>query len=133
MSAVVKTPVVAELAAAYGPASAKRAAGVANPQTERVKEPPVEEAPEAEKKPQQPSAASQPVVKESKLAAQLAPEYEYRPTQLRFEMDKEADRVIIKVVDRESGEVIRQIPPEEMLNMAKVLDELKGSLVDQVT
>lgn len=46
---------------------------------------------------------------------------ESRSVGLHFEVDKDLDRVIVKVVDRESGEVIRQIPTEEVVRIAKVL------------
>lgn len=38
---------------------------------------------------------------------------------IQFEVDSEADRVIIKVVDQETGELIRQIPSEEALRVSK--------------
>jgi len=40
---------------------------------------------------------------------------------VRFEIDKELQRVIAKVIDKDTGEVIRQIPPEEILRIAKFL------------
>ena len=46
---------------------------------------------------------------------------ESRSVGLHFEVDKDLDKVIVKVVDRESGEVIRQIPTEEVVRIAKVL------------
>jgi flagellar protein FlaG len=50
---------------------------------------------------------------------------------LRFEMDEDTDKLIVKVVDRESGEVIRQIPSEEVVRIAKVLGEAPGLLVSR--
>ena len=41
---------------------------------------------------------------------------------LQFSIDKESDRVVVKVVDSETQEVIRQIPSEETLRIAKNLD-----------
>ena len=49
---------------------------------------------------------------------------------VRFEQETEAEQLIVKVVDKETDEVIRQIPPEELINLTKHLNELKGSLVD---
>lgn len=49
---------------------------------------------------------------------------------LEFDLSEESSRVITRVVDRESGEVIRQIPAEEVLRIAERLNELQGSLVD---
>ena len=41
---------------------------------------------------------------------------------LVFSIDKDVDRLIVKVVDSETQEVIRQIPSEETLRIAKNLD-----------
>ncbi|NYS61709.1 flagellar protein FlaG [Vreelandella salicampi] len=49
---------------------------------------------------------------------------------LEFDLSEESSRVITRVVDRESGEVIRQIPAEEILRIAERLNELQGGLVD---
>src|SRR3982751_3886299 len=57
---------------------------------------------------------------------------ESRSVGLRFDIDKELGRVIVKVVDRESGDVIRQIPTEEVVRIAKVLQgKAPGLLVSQ--
>ncbi len=48
--------------------------------------------------------------------------------ELRFEMDEEAGRTVVRVVDAASGEVIRQIPPEEMLAAAKALEGAEAGL-----
>lgn len=50
---------------------------------------------------------------------------------LEFQMDEETDQLVIKIVDSSSGELIRQIPSEEMLEIAKALDRLQGLLVRQ--
>ncbi len=54
-----------------------------------------------------------------------------RSVGLQFELDRDADKVIVKVVDRASGEVIRQIPTEEVVRIAKALGEATGLLVSQ--
>lgn len=50
---------------------------------------------------------------------------------VRFEIDGETDRVVVKVVDRVSGELIRQIPSEEVLRIAKLLGKVPGALVNE--
>lgn len=47
---------------------------------------------------------------------------------LRFSVDEETGRTVVKVLDSRSGEVIRQIPPEEMLALAEDLERLQGLL-----
>lgn len=54
-----------------------------------------------------------------------------RSISLQFEIDKDTDKVIVKVVDQTSGEVIRQIPTEEVVRIAKVMGEANGLLVNQ--
>ena len=51
--------------------------------------------------------------------------------ELQFDIDKDSGRTVVKVVDISTKEVIRQIPSEEMLAMAKALDQIQGLLVKQ--
>ncbi|OQW35772.1 MAG: hypothetical protein A4E19_16110 [Nitrospira sp. SG-bin1] len=51
--------------------------------------------------------------------------------QLRIRVDNETERVVVKVVEQESGEVIRQIPPEELLELEKYLSSPKGLLLKE--
>lgn len=51
---------------------------------------------------------------------------------VRFEKDDKINELIVKVVDRETDEVIRQIPPEELLNLKHYLRDLRGNLTDSV-
>lgn len=41
---------------------------------------------------------------------------------LDFEMAEESNRVIITVIDRETNEVIRQIPPEDVVNISEQIN-----------
>lgn len=50
---------------------------------------------------------------------------------LSFNLDQDTGQTVIKVVDLSTQEVIRQIPSEEMLAIAKALDTMKGLLVQQ--
>lgn len=50
--------------------------------------------------------------------------------ELRFSIDKDSGRTVIKVVDSSTNKVIRQIPPKEVLAIAKHLKELQdGTLL----
>jgi len=49
---------------------------------------------------------------------------------VRFENDERADGLIVKIVNRENGEVIRQVPSEELLDLTVALDDLRGNLVN---
>ena len=46
---------------------------------------------------------------------------------LQFTVDDDSGRTVIKVLDNETKEVIRQIPPEELLRIANYLLEAEGS------
>ncbi|PLV59858.1 flagellar protein FlaG [Thermotoga sp. KOL6] len=48
-----------------------------------------------------------------------------------FKYDKEINMVIVKIRDTETGELIRQIPPEVMVKLAKSINELLGILMDE--
>jgi len=52
-------------------------------------------------------------------------------TQLQIQIDKDTDIVVVKVVDKETNQVIRQIPPEYVLKIAKYLDEIAGLLYNE--
>ena len=49
---------------------------------------------------------------------------------VRFEMHKDTNDLIINLVNSESGELIRQIPPEEIISMHKYIQELRGNIVN---
>lgn len=50
---------------------------------------------------------------------------------LQFSIDKDSGVTVVKVVETESKKVIRQIPSEEVLAIAKALDKLQGLLLKQ--
>ncbi|WP_448374395.1 flagellar protein FlaG [Fervidobacterium sp.] len=48
-----------------------------------------------------------------------------------FKIDRETNVVVIKIKDPDTGEVIRQIPPELALKLSKNIRELLGVLMDE--
>ena len=50
---------------------------------------------------------------------------------VEFSLDKDSDKMIVKVMDNATKEVIRQIPSVEMLAIAKALDKIQGLLIKQ--
>ncbi len=52
-------------------------------------------------------------------------------TECQFSYHEETKRIAIKVMDQETGEVIREIPPEKTLDMIAKSLELAGILVDE--
>ncbi len=49
---------------------------------------------------------------------------------LAIQQDKKAGAIVVQVSERQSGEVIRQIPPEDLLELKKKLEDLVGLLFD---
>jgi flagellar protein FlaG len=47
---------------------------------------------------------------------------------LNFSLDDSSGRVVVKVTDGASGEVIRQLPSEEALRLAESLEEVRSLL-----
>ncbi len=54
-------------------------------------------------------------------------------TELRFEVEDRVEDLVVKIVDPDTNEIIRQIPSEEMLAIRDRLDELVGFLLDART
>lgn len=52
-------------------------------------------------------------------------------TECQFSYHEETKRISIKVMDQDTGEVIREIPPEKTLDMIAKSLELAGILVDE--
>ncbi|MDH5361091.1 MAG: flagellar protein FlaG [Gammaproteobacteria bacterium] len=49
--------------------------------------------------------------------------------QLSFSIEKESGKTVIRVVDSATDELVRQIPSEEFLELAKALEKAKGILL----
>ena len=49
---------------------------------------------------------------------------------LEFSVDKDSGRDVIKVLDKTSGELIKQYPTEEVLSLVAKLSEATGNFVD---
>ena len=48
---------------------------------------------------------------------------------LRFSMDRDLQRVVVRVVDKDSDSLIRQIPEERMVDLVKQMRDLEGMLL----
>lgn len=49
---------------------------------------------------------------------------------LNFSIDDSSGQVVVKVIDGDSGEVVRQIPSEEVLKLAARLDDVRSVLFE---
>ncbi len=45
---------------------------------------------------------------------------------IQFAVDKETRRTVIKIVDPETNEVVRQIPPDEVLRISRMISRFVG-------
>jgi flagellar protein FlaG len=52
---------------------------------------------------------------------------------MKLEVDTETNRVIVKIIDGESQEVIRQIPAEDFVELSKRMRDAVGMLFDRQT
>lgn len=51
-------------------------------------------------------------------------------TQLQFSIDPDLDEVVVSLVDSESGDVIRTIPSDVVLRIAKMIVKMQGNSVE---
>jgi flagellar protein FlaG len=50
--------------------------------------------------------------------------YDGSPLHFSIEADSATKKIIVKLVDQTSGEVLQQIPPETILRIARAIDEM---------
>ena len=50
---------------------------------------------------------------------------------LAFNKDEASGRTVIRVTNTDTGELVRQIPTEEFLKVARAIDAFKGNVLDQ--
>ena len=50
---------------------------------------------------------------------------------LKFIVDKELGQVVVKVLDRNTDKVIKEIPPEELRNLHVRIKEALGQIIDE--
>lgn len=77
-------------------------------------------------------AASPPVMAKAELertVESLNESVQNHRRSLRFSVDEDSGRTVIRVVDPRTDEIIRQIPPEEVLDLAKHLENSAGALL----
>ncbi|MCR4441618.1 MAG: flagellar protein FlaG [Peptococcaceae bacterium] len=81
---------------------------------------------------QQPEGGEEMSLKEAKaLADVLNKVSEFYDRQLRFDVFEETNRVYVQVIDKATKEVIKQIPPQEMLELSAKIKEMVGLFLDK--
>lgn len=104
--------------------AALRAAAPASPAREAASDPAPAHAPLPDAQPVRLTAAQV-----EQMVQEVRQVVEPVAQNLRFSIDKGSGRTIVKVVDAQTDEVIRQIPSEELLAISKALDKLQGLLL----
>lgn len=51
-------------------------------------------------------------------------------TGIRFNMDDEAQRLVVSIVDNATGDVIRTVPSDAVLRVAKMIVQMQGNTVN---
>ena len=75
---------------------------------------------------------AQPLEREQleKMAQQLQEFMGEMNRSLQFQVDEDSGRDVIKVLDKDTGDIIKQYPSEEVLNLVSKLSETAGLLID---
>jgi flagellar protein FlaG len=127
-SAVAVPAAIAQNAmAAKVPANAASPSGPVTPSAPVVKSQP--------KPPEKVDLGYDPKQERAKLQQavdQLNSQMKEKNRDLSFNLDERVNRTIITVKKMETGEVVRQIPTEEVLKMAHSIEDMKGLLFNEV-
>ncbi|MFP8843669.1 flagellar protein FlaG [Shewanella baltica] len=65
----------------------------------------------------------------AQVAAELSDMMSMMRKGLAFKVDENSGQAVVTVLDRDTGDVIRQMPSEEALNLAEKLSEVTGLLM----
>jgi flagellar protein FlaG len=82
-------------------------------------------------KPEPPTGKTLPVVAVSQAIAQIQSYLKESERHLEFQVDESSGRTVIRVVNPGSGEVIRQMPSKEFLQVAASLERSGFRLIDR--
>ena len=58
-------------------------------------------------------------------------EFEKLKTNLRFSVHKQTKQIMVKIIDSNTQEVIKELPPEKLLDMVASMMERAGLIVDR--
>jgi len=64
-----------------------------------------------------------------KALAQINAQMEAWATEAQFEIDPDTNRVVVSLKDAKTGEVIKTIPSEAIMQMARTITELQGKAI----
>ncbi len=66
------------------------------------------------------------------LVDELNNKFNLLDTKIELQLDKATKEIVVKIVDKNTGKIIRQIPPEELLKISSAFKEiLRGNLLNK--
>lgn len=75
---------------------------------------------------------SSPSIDETKSSVEKANKMLFKNnTHLKFDINEECERVIVRIIDDETGEVLKEIPDEDFVEMMHKLCEIAGIFIDE--
>jgi len=57
--------------------------------------------------------------------------YQVATTKVSFDVDKDTGRSVVRVLNKETGEIVRQVPPEELLTLVARMRQLSGLIFNK--
>ena len=66
-----------------------------------------------------------------KIVAQAQESLKPIDSRIQLSVDQDLNRVVVKVLDGDSGELIRQFPPEDVLQVQRFLKEQSGLILEE--
>lgn len=126
-AAIIPVSVSGSASATLGEDS--RAAQVSQKPTVKSGETAEVKAPQQTQKTEEQAAA--PLPSTSHLQESITKFLKSQQSILSFEVDQGTKQVVVRVLDPETREVLKQYPPEEILKMAQALDRITGNLIDE--
>ena len=100
----------------------------ANPPTESKSEKKITTADKAKTPPVKKDTSVPDYPRMTEIAHKVREKLQSINVNIQFEVDKELGRIVIKVIDPESGEVVRKIPPEKFMKAVELLNDMKNEL-----
>jgi flagellar protein FlaG len=66
-----------------------------------------------------------------KLVEEVKRKFDMLSKYLKIDIDQELEMPVVKIMERDTNRVIRQIPPDYLLELIKRIDQLLGLLVEK--
>ncbi|HHV80858.1 MAG TPA: flagellar protein FlaG [bacterium] len=72
-----------------------------------------------------------PKIKPSETDMNEVKGFEFIDMHFRFKLHKPTNEVIVQIVDSQTGEVLKEFPPEKILNMVSEFLKMSGFIIDK--